>query len=733
MFNKKNLYCQGLTSSQPMTKLIFLIMVPILFSACSKGQKDKVNPPVAEKIAKELTIHGDTRIDNYFWMKLTDAQKTAEIPDEQTKKVLEYLKGENEYKEAVMKHTEPLQEKLFNEIVGRIKKDDESVPYKDNGYYYYTRYEEEKEYPLRCRKKGSMEAAEEIMLDVNEMAEGYDYFSVAGLNVSPDNKILAYGVDTVSRRRYTIYFKDLTTGELLGDEISNTSGGVAWANDNKTAFYTKKDKVTLRSERIMKHVLGMNTADDKEIFFEADETFSTFVYKTKSKKYLIIGSRHTLSGEYRFLDAGNPDGEFQIIQPREKDHEYSVDHYGDHFYVRTNYDEAKNFKLMKTPVDNTTKENWVDIIPHRDDVLLEGFEIFKNYLVVNERIKGLTNLRIIKWEDRSEHYLDFGEETYVARISINPEFDTDILRYSFSSLTTPYSTFDYNMISGEKTLLKEEEVLGGFDKNNYEAKRLYAIADDGTQIPISLVYRKGLKLDGNNPLLLGGYGSYGASRDPYFSSVRLSLLDRGFVYAIAHIRGGSEMGRQWYEDGKLLKKMNTFTDFNDCAEHLIAEKYTNPEELFAMGGSAGGLLMGAIINLQPELYKGVVAAVPWVDVVTTMLDDDVPLTASEFDEWGDPKNKEYYDYMLSYSPYDNVEAKEYPNLLVTTGYWDSQVQYWEPAKWVAKLRDKKTDKNFLFLHINMEAGHGGVSGRFRRYRETAMEYAFMFDLLGISE
>jgi len=696
-------------------------------------EKDKVNPPVAEKIAKELTIHGDTRIDNYFWMKLTDAQKTAEIPDEQTKKVLEYLKGENEYKEAQMKHTEPLQEKLFNEIVGRIKKDDESVPYKDNGYYYYTRYEEEKEYPLRCRKKESMDAAEEIMLDVNEMAEGYDYFSVAGLNISPDNKILAYGVDTVSRRRYTIYFKDMTTGEILGDEISNTSGGVAWANDNKTVFYTKKDKVTLRSERIMKHILGMNTADDKEIFFEADETFSTFVYKTKSKKYLIIGSSHILSDEYRFLDAGNPDGEFQIIQPREKDLEYSVDHYGDHFYIRTNYDEAKNFKLMKTPVDNTTKENWMDVIPHRDDVLLEGFEIFKNYLVVNERIKGLTNLRIIKWKDRSEHYINFGEETYVARISINPEFDTDILRYSFSSLTTPSSTFDYNMISGEKTLLKEEEVLGGFDKNNYEAKRLYAIADDGTQIPISLVYRKGLKPDGNNPLLLGGYGSYGASRDPYFSSVRLSLLDRGFVYAIAHIRGGSEMGRQWYEDGKLLKKMNTFTDFNDCAEYLISEKYTNPEKLFAMGGSAGGLLMGAIINLQPELYKGVVAAVPWVDVVTTMLDDDVPLTTSEFDEWGDPKNKEYYDYMLSYSPYDNVEAKKYPNLLVTTGFWDSQVQYWEPAKWVAKLRDKKTGKNLLLLHINMEAGHGGVSGRFRRYRETAMEYAFMFDLLGISK
>jgi oligopeptidase B len=733
MFNKKNLYSQGKNCSLAMNKSIFLIMVPILISACSGGQKSKVNPPVAEKIPKELTIHGDTRIDDYYWMKLTDAQKIAEIPDEQAKKVLGYLKDENEYKEAVMKHTEAFQEELFKEIIGRIKKDDESVPYKDNGYYYYTRYEEGKEYPVHCRKKESLEAVEEIMLDVNEMAKGYSYFSVAGLRVSPDNKILSYGVDTVSRRRYTVYFKDLTTGELTGDEIPNTTGGVAWANDNRTVFYTLKNKITLRSERIMKHVLGTDTADDKEIFFEEDETFSTYVYKTKSKKYLILGSSQTLSDEYRFLDADNPDGEFQIIQPRERDLEYSVDHYGDFFYIRTNYGGAKNFKLMKTPVINTTKNNWVDVIPHRDDVLFEGFEIFKNYLVVNERIKGLTNLRILKWEDHSEHYLDFGEETYVARISTNPEFDTDILRYVYSSLTTPYSTYDYEMTSGEKELLKEEEVLGDFDKNNYEAKRLYATADDGTKIPVSLVYRKGLKQDGNNPLLLGGYGSYGASRDPYFSSVRLTLLDRGFVYAIAHIRGGSEMGRQWYEDGKLLKKMNTFTDFNDCAEHLIAEKYTNPEKLFAMGGSAGGLLMGAIINLQPELYKGVIATVPWVDVVTTMLDDDVPLTTSEFDEWGDPNKKEYYDYMLSYSPYDNVRAMDYPDMLVTTGFWDSQVQYWEPAKWVAKLRDKKTDDNLILLHINMDAGHGGVSGRFRRYRETALEYAFMLDLLGISE
>lgn len=711
-----------------------IMVAVILFLSCSRTkQTNKMKPPIAEKVKKELTLHGDTRIDNYFWMRLTDEQKNAEEPDEQTKKALDYLEAENAYTNAVMKHTEDFQQDLYDEIVGRIKQDDESVPYLDNEYYYYTRYEEEKEYPLYCRKRGSLEAEEEIMLNVNDLAEGYGYFQATGLRVSPDNKLLAYGVDTVSRRRYTIYFKNLETGELLEDQIPNTTGGSVWANDNETVFYTVKNIETLRSERIKKHKLGDDHAADKEVYYEADEEFNVGAGKTKSKKYLLIYSRQTLSTEVRFLDANNPDGEFRIIQPREKDLEYSIKHYGDYFYIRTNKDGAKNFKLMKTPVDKPGMENWVDVIPHRDDVLLQSIEIFKDWLVLSERINGLLNLRIIPWDDSPEHYIDFGEETYTARISINPGFDTKILRYGYSSLTTPYSTFDYNMKTREKALMKEEKVLGGFDRNNYEAKRLWATADDGTKVPISLVYRKQISLDGTNPLLLSAYGSYGYSRDPYFGSDRLSLLDRGFVFAIAHIRGGSEMGRWWYEDGKLLRKKNTFTDFNDCAEYLIEAGYTSPDKLFAIGGSAGGLLMGAIVNIQPELYKGVIAVVPWVDVVTTMLDESIPLTTSEFDEWGDPNEKEYYDYMLSYSPYDNVTVQEYPNMLVTTGLWDSQVQYWEPAKWVAKLRDMKTDDNRLLLHINMEAGHGGASGRFERYKITALEYAFMLDLVGIDE
>ncbi len=707
-----------------------LICLLIVTWSCSPKKSVEVEPPVAEKIPKELVAHSDTRIDNYFWMRLSDEQKNAETADEQTQKVLDYLNAENEYKEKMLEHTVQLQQDLFDEIVGRIKQDDESVPYKENGYYYYTRYEEGKEYPIYCRKKESLEADEQVMLNVNILAEGYDYFQIGGLSISEDNKILAYGVDTVSRRRYTIYFKNLETGKLLKDEIPNTTGGVTWANDNKTVFFSTKDEQTLRSDRINIYKLGGNAP--QEVYYEEDETFSTYVYKTKSKKFLVIASSQTLSSEYRILEANNPTGNFRIFQPREKDLEYDIDHYGSDFYVRTNMEGAKNFKLMKTPISKTTKDNWVDVISHRDDVLLQSFEIFKNFFVISERIRGLTNLRVMNWKD-VDYYLDFGEETYSARFSANPEFDTDILRYGYSSLTTPYSTFDYNMITKEKVLLKEQEVLGGFDKNDYESKRLYAMADDGVEVPISLVYKKGIALDGTNPALIYGYGSYGATMDASFRSDRLSLLDRGFVYAIAHIRGGMEMGRWWYEDGKLLKKKNTFTDFNDCAQYLVDKGYTDTDKLFAMGGSAGGLLMGAILNMEPDLYKGVVAAVPWVDVVTTMLDASIPLTTSEYDEWGNPENKEYYDYMLSYSPYDNVQEMGYPNILVTTGYWDSQVQYWEPAKWVAKLREMKTDDNLLVFHINMEAGHGGVSGRFRRYKEIALEYAFMLDLVGIKE
>lgn len=699
--------------------LTALCLLFFIFSGCQKAQK--AEPPVAEIIPKELTIHDHTRIDNYFWL------NQRENP-----KVIEYLEAENAYKDAVLKHTKSLQERLYDEILGRIKKTDMSVPYKESGYYYYTRYEEESEYPIYCRKKGDMEAEEEILLNVNEMAKGYDYYSVSGPTVSPSNKLIAFGVDTVSRRKYTIYFKDLTTGELLPDQITITSGRAIWANDNKTVFYALKDEVTLRSYKIMKHVLGTDVSKDKLVYEEKDDTFGTYVYKTRSKKFIIIASSHTLSDEYRFLDADTPDGQFKILQPRERGLEYRIDHYKDKFFIRTNY-KAENFKLMATSIQKTTKENWKDVIPHRKDVLFQDFEVFEDFLAVNERIKGLPNIRIIRWEDNSEHFLDFGEETYSAYISFNPEFDTDLIRYSYSSMTTPGSVFDYNMNTKEKKLLKQQEVLGDFDSAKYHTERHFATAGDGTKVPISLVYRKGLEKNGDNPCLLYGYGSYGSTMNAGFSSVRLSLLDRGFVYAMAHIRGGMEMGRYWYEEGKLLNKKNTFTDFIDCGEYLIAEKFTTSDKLFAMGGSAGGLLMGAVVNMRPDLFKGIIAGVPWVDVITTMLDDSIPLTTSEYDEWGNPNNEEYYWYMLSYSPYDNVEAKDYPAMLVTTGLQDSQVQYFEPAKWVAKLRALKTDDNPLILHTNMGAGHGGVSGRFRRYRETAMEYAFMLDLVGIKK
>ena len=691
----------------------------IIISNCTKARKTE--PPVAEKIPQELTLHGHTRIDNYYWLNQRDNPK-----------LIEYLEAENAYKDSVLKHTEALQEKLFNEIVGRIKQTDISVPYKESGYFYYTRFEEGGEYPIYCRKKETMEADEEILLNVNEMAKGYDYYSVAGSTVSPDNMLIAFGVDTVSRRKYTVYFKDLTSGELLLDQIPVTAGRAIWANDNKTVFYALKDETTLRPYKIMKHVLGTDVSQDKLVYEEKDETFNTYVGKTRSKKFIIIASSHTLSDEYRFLDADDPGGQFKVIQARERGLEYRIDHYQDWFFIRTNY-KAENYRLMETSIHKTAKENWREVIPHREDVLLQGFEVFKDFLVISERIKGLPNLRIIKWEDMSEHYLDFGEETYSASISYNPEFDTDLLRYSYSSLTTPGSVFDYNMNTREKVLLKQQEVLGDFDSANYHAERHYAAARDGTKVPISLVYRKGLEKNGDNPCLLYGYGSYGATMNAGFNSARLSLLDRGFIYAIAHIRGGMEMGRYWYEEGKLLNKKNTFTDFIDCAEYLTSEKFTNPDKLFAMGASAGGLLMGAVVNMRPDLFKGIIAGVPWVDVITTMLDESIPLTTSEFDEWGDPKNQEYYWYMLSYSPYDNVEAKDYPAMLVTTGLHDSQVQYFEPAKWVAKLRALKTDDNILLLHTNMEAGHGGASGRFRRFKETAMEYAFMLDLVGIKK
>lgn len=714
------------------------IALALLVVACGSEQietteKSAMKAPVAKKIEKKLVIHGDTRVDNYFWMRLSDDQKEAETPDAQTQDVLDYLNEENAYAKAMMQHTEPLQDKLFNEIKSRIKEDDQSVPVSKNGYSYYTRYETGADYALYCRKALTDDAKEEIMLNGPEMGKGHSYFAIGDYTVSTNNKMLAYSTDYVSRREYTIRVKNLETGEILSDEIAETSGSITWANDNKTLFYSKQDPVTLRPYRIYKHVIGTDSSEDELVYEEKDDTFGTFIYKTKSKKYLIIGSYQTMSNEYRYLDADNPDGEWTMIQPRVRGLEYGVDHFGDDFYIVCN-ENAKNFKLVKAPVDNPGKENWKDIIPHRADVLLEGIDIFKNHLVVTERKQGLINLRIMPWNGSEEHYIDFNDPTYTAYTTGNPEFDTETLRFGYTSLTTPRTTYDYNMVTKEREILKQQEVLGGeFDAADYVSERLMAPARDGKMVPISVVYKKGFERNGKAPLLLYAYGSYGATMDPSFSSVRLSLLDRGVAFAIAHIRGGQDLGREWYEDGKLLNKKNTFTDFIDCGQHLIDEGFTNSDHLYAQGGSAGGLLMGAVANIAPEMWNGVIAQVPFVDVISTMLDESIPLTTGEFDEWGNPKDQEYYEYILSYSPYDNVEAKNYPNMLVTTGYWDSQVQYWEPAKWVAKLREMKTDDNILIMDCNMKVGHGGASGRFDRYKEIALEYAFLLDLEGIEE
>jgi oligopeptidase B len=696
------------------TIVMMLISLITLSQACKQTGPE---PPVAAKRPVELTNHGHTRIDNYYWLRERDNPE-----------VINYLEAENEYTRARLSHTEGLQDELYNEIIGRIKQTDESVPYLENGYYYYTRYEEGHEYPVYCRKKESPDAPEEILLNVNEMAEGYAYYHVSGRNVSPDNRILAFGVDSVGRRQYELQFKDLATGELLDDRISGTTGYAAWASDSRTMFYTTQNETTLRSENVYRHKLGNDTANRDLVWFEEDETYRVGVFATKSKEYLMIYSSSTMSTEFRITRADTPEAEFRVFHPRERDMIYSVDHHEERFYVHTNWN-ARNFRLMETNVWQTGKRNWKELVAHRDDVLLSGIEIFNDYLVLAERKHGLTQLYIQPWNEKIKgHYLEFPEQVYTAGISVNPDFDSDLLRFSYSSLTTPNSVYDYNMVTGEKILLKQDEVLGEFDADWYQSERLYATADDGTEIPISLVYRKGTRLDGSNPLLLYAYGSYGISSDPRFSSIRLSLIDRGFIFAIAHVRGGQEMGRHWYESGKVLNKINTFTDFNTCARYLIDMNYTNPGKLFAQGGSAGGLLIGAVINMQPELYRGVIAAVPFVDVVTTMLDESIPLTTGEYDEWGNPNDPVYFKYMLSYSPYDQVQAHDYPAMLVTTGLHDSQVQYWEPAKWVAKLRDYKTSDNVLLLHTNMEAGHGGAAGRYRRYREIAMEYAFLIDL-----
>ncbi len=677
-----------------------------------------IKPPQAKIIPTTLEKFDDIRIDNYFWLN-----------DRENPEVIDYLNKENQYYQEMTAHTNNFQKELFEEMKSRIKEDDQSVPYLYNGYYYITRFETGSDYPIYSRKKGSLSANEEIMFNCNELAKGHKYFKLGGLSVSSDNQYIAFSVDTVGRRIYTVQIKNLITGKLFNDKIENTSGDSTWANDNSTLFYTRQDEQTLRSDKVFKHKLNSDSANDSLVYFEKDDTFSVEVTKEKSKKYIVISSSSTMTTEFRTLLADQPDGEFKIFQKRVRGLEYDIAHFGDHFFVLTNKDDATNFKLMKTPELATAKENWIDFIAHREDVLIEDIDIFSHFLVITERFNGLNTIRIMPWSGEGAYYLPFESETYTAYTSTNVDFDTDILRYGYQSMATPASIIDFNMKTKEKEVMKEQQVLGGkFDKNNYTEERVWATAQDGTKVPISMVYRKELKKDGTNPLLQYAYGSYGYSMDATFSSTRLSLLDRGFIFAIAHIRGGEDLGRQWYEDGKLLNKKNTFTDFIDCSNHLITEKYTSPSHLYAEGGSAGGLLMGVIANMAPELYNGIIAQVPFVDVVTTMLDDTIPLTTGEYDEWGNPNIKKYYNYIKTYSPYDNVKAQDYPSIYVSTGLHDSQVQYWEPAKWVAKLRAIKTDPNIIYLDTNMDAGHGGASGRFEALKELAKEFSFLLDL-----
>ncbi len=677
-----------------------------------------MKPPKAIKKDKILVKHGDERTDSYFWL------NERENPE-----VLEYLNEENRYAEFVMKDTENLQEELFREMKARYKKDDQSLPYFFNQYWYIVRYEDGREYPVFTRKKESLDAAEEIMFDVNMLAEGFSYFDMGSAAVSTNNSLATFSTDTVGRRIYDLKVKNLATGEILPDLIPNTTGKAVWANDNLHFFYIRKDN-NLRPFQVFRHKLGTDASEDVLIFHEKDETFDLNIFKTKSLEYIFIACSSTISDEHRFIPAADPHAQFKILQQRTPDLEYSVEHYQDEFYIITNADDSTNFKLVKTKVTDCARENWKDVVPHRSEILLEGFEIFRNYLVLEERNQGLLQIRIIDNETGNSHFLPFSDPAYTAFIGINLDFDTELLRFGYTSMTTPVSTFEYNMRTKEQLLLKQQEVLSGtFKPENYVSERIWADSRDGkTKIPVSLVYHKETQLDSDTPLLLYGYGSYGHTVDASFSNVRLSLLDRGFIYAIAHVRGGEYLGRPWYEAGKMLNKRNTFYDFIDAAKFLVQKNYTSAQHLYAMGGSAGGLLMGAVANMEPQLFHGIVAQVPFVDVVSTMLDDSIPLTTGEYDEWGNPADKTYYDYIKSYSPYDNVEAKGYPNILITTGLHDSQVQYWEPAKWVAKLRDLKTDSNILIFKTDMSSGHSGASGRFESLKDDALEYAFLLKL-----
>ncbi|UOQ96978.1 S9 family peptidase [Hymenobacter sp. 5317J-9] len=698
--------------------------------AAMAGAAMAQSAPVAPLKPKVFTDFGITRTDNYYW--LNQPSDPA---------VLKYLNAENAYYDQQMAGAKETQKKLAQEIKNRIKQEDSSEPYRDNDYYYYTRYEFASEYPIYCRKKGSLIATEEVLLNGDEMGTGRPYFQIGDWAVSDNNQLLAFSVDTVSRRLYTLRFKNLATGKDYPERIPNTSGEVVWAADNKTVLYVRKDVKTLLPYQVYRHTLGTDPKTDSFVYEEKDNTFNVSINRSKSRKYIGIELHSSLSSEYRYLEANAPTAQPKVFQKREPDHLYQVEHLGDKFYVRTNW-QAPNYRLMVTPIATTSKATWTDALPRNPVIFLDNFDVFKEYLVLNERKGGLRQLRVVSLKDKQEHHIPFDEAAYTATIGVNREIDTPLLRYNYTSLTTPPSIYEYDMSTRTGTLLKEQPVLGNYNKFDYVTERVFVKSRDNKFIPMSIVYKKGTKLDGSAPLLQYAYGSYGFSQDPTFSAARLSLLNRGFVYALCNIRGGQEMGRQWFEDGRMGHKINSFNDFIDCSEYLtkprevqvgatkLKQQLTSPAALFAMGGSAGGLLMGAVVNMRPDLYKGVIAAVPFVDVVTTMSDPSIPLTTSEYDQWGNPANEEEFKYMLSYSPYDNVKKQAYPNMLVTTGLHDSQVQYYEPAKWVAKLRALKTDKNLLLLHTDMAAGHGGASGRFKSIDDTARQYAFMLLLLG---
>ena len=680
------------------------------------------SPPVAPRTDHALVAHGHTRDDPYYWMK-----------DREDQRVLDYLGAENDWTTAALAHTSGLQETLFTEITSRIKQDDASVPYLLDGYLYYRRYIEGGEYPIYARRLGSMDGTEQILVDGNARAAGKDYFAAREPAISSDDRVAAWAEDHVGRRIYTVFFRDLTTGELLPDRLDKVTGNLAWATDGTTVLYGRQDEETLRSHRIYSHTLGTDPTTDPIVFEETEDTFGAYVWRTRDKRFLIIGSFQTVSSEMRYVDASTPAGDWAVFEPRARDHEYSIAHKGEHWFIRTNTGGATNFKLMRAPEGATGAAHWEDVIPHRPDTLLSDFDVFADHLVLSERSEGLPQIRVRRWDGTDDHYVLFDDPTYYAKPGTNPSMDTATLRFDYTSPTTPMSVFDYAMDAKTAELRKEQPVLGDFDKANYTADRVWATGADGTSIPISLVYRTDLGPRSKRPTVLYGYGSYGHSVDATFNSARLSLLDRGIVWAIAHIRGGEELGRPWYDDGKLMAKKNTFTDFIACGEHMISDGWTDPERLYAMGGSAGGLLVGAVLNMAPQLWDGAIASVPFVDVVTTMLDDSIPLTTGEYDEWGNPNDKAAYDYMLSYSPYDNVTAQAYPALLVTSGLHDSQVQFWEPTKWVAKLRATRTNDATLLLHTNMDAGHGGKSGRFARYHEVALEYAFLLSEASLLE